>query len=99
MDIVWTVSLAHCLLVSEPVSDCLTDVHRLTDTDCPLPTHYWLHMHTFISDRRPHHLMIVFPSCTLRIGLLPDVFRTRYALRVPPWLRLPADRHHLVRRF
>ena len=37
----------------------------------------------FLSDRCPHNIIIVLPSCTLRIYLLPDLFLTRYMLRVP----------------
>src|SRR6202789_1536022 len=53
LHILFRVSLAMCRLVSICTSD----------TDCP--SSYQLSHFRFISDRRPHYLIITFPSCTL----------------------------------
>ena len=89
-DIIWCVSLAHCILV--PIYP--------VETDCPsTPLAYWIHMSPFISQRRPHHLIIVFPSCTLRVCSISEVFLTRFTFRTPPMIRPPTDRHHLIRQY
>src|SRR6202789_4134246 len=88
LDILSRASLAMCHLVSICTSD----------TDCP--SSYQLSHSRFISDRRPHYLIITFPSCTLRVCSFSDVFLTRFTLRVPPTIQPPPDaRPSLMRRF
>jgi hypothetical protein len=68
------------------------------DTDCP--SSYQLSRFRFVSDRRPHYLIITFPSCTLRVCVFSDVFLTRFTLRVPSTIQPPPDaRPSLMRRF
>ena len=51
----------------------------------------------FLSDECPHNLIIVLPSCTLRVYLLPYAFLTRYTLRVPRELRCYERTTRIVR--
>jgi hypothetical protein len=79
IDILFCVSLAHCLLVPDfPLGTDVPYAYRLSET-------------CFLSDRRPHHLIIIFPSCTLRVHLLPDVFLSRTSLRLPLSLKPSFD--------
>src|SRR6202789_2412384 len=88
LDILSRASLAMCRLVSICTSD----------TDCP--SSYQLSHFHFVSDRRPHYLIVTLPSCTLRVCSFSDVFLTRFMLRVPPAIQPPPDaRPSLMRRF
>jgi len=87
-DIIFRVSLADCFLVM----DCL-----LT-TD--YPHHHRMSQTRFLSDRRPHHLIIAFPHLTISVFALSDVFLTRYRLDLPSVIRPFLDeRSSLMRRF
>src|ERR1700677_2842368 len=79
LDILSRASLAMCRLVSICTSD----------TDCP--SSYQLSHFRFISDQRPHYLIITLPSCTLCVCSFSDVFLTRFTLRVPPMIQPPPD--------
>jgi hypothetical protein len=79
LNILFRVLLAMCPLVSICTSD----------TDCP--SSYQLSRFRFVSDRRPHYLIITLPSCTLRVCSFSDVFLTRFTLRVPPTIQPPPD--------
>jgi hypothetical protein len=67
--IIYAVPLVNFYLVSE------------YDTDCPRS--YCLASCQFLIDRRPHHLIICFPSCTLRVSPFPFVSLTRSSLMHP----------------
>src|SRR6202789_4093253 len=88
LNILFRVSLAMCRLVLICTSD----------TDCP--SSYQRSRFRFISDRRPHYLIITLPSCTLRVCSFSDVLLTRFTLHVPPTIQPPPDaRPSLMRRF
>src|ERR1700679_2737194 len=88
LNILFRVSLAMCRLISICTSD----------TDCP--SSYQLSHFRFVSDRRPHYLIITFPSCTLCVCSFSDVFLTRFTLHVPPAIQPPPDaRPSLMRHF
>ena len=67
--IIFFVALADCYLVSE------------YDTDCPHSYNCATTM--FLVDARPHHLIILFPSSTLRVAPFPNVCLSRRALQNP----------------
>jgi len=67
--IVFFVSLADCYFVSE------------YDTD--YPRSYNLATTLFLMDRRPHHLIVRFRSCTLRVCAFPTVLLGRRSLQNP----------------
>ena len=71
--IIFFVALADCYLVSE------------YDTDCPRS--YNCATTLFLVDARPHHLIIRFPSSTLRVAPFPTVCLSRRALQNPRTLR------------
>jgi hypothetical protein len=71
VDIVHFVSTAHCLLSPAFAMDC--------------PHHLWLHHFPLgLDDPRPHHLYIVFRSCSLCVCLLPSVFFSRKCFFLAP---------------
>ena len=76
-DILWKVSLAQCVLVQ---SDAPCSPYYLMDC-LPVPNVYRLHTTLFVSDRRPHHLILVFPSVTIRAGYFSSIWLTRYGFQ------------------
>ena len=50
----------------------------------PSPCHAVLAEWLYLPDRRPHHLIIALPSCTLRILSFSSVFLTHHRLFAPP---------------
>jgi hypothetical protein len=87
-DIIFRVSFADCILVTDCRLDTvLSHAHLLSET-------------YFLSDRRPHQLIINFPHCTLSILFLSDVFLTRRTLRLPSTIKPFLDqRSSLMRHF
>ena len=86
MDIVFSASLIQCLLIPTQFSDCLPPMTPIASA-------------LFVSDPRPHNLIIVFPTCTLRVCLLPDLFLVRFTIRVPSELKPPPDLRRILPRF
>ena len=65
-----------------------------------LPRTYPVSERLFLADGRPHYLICIFPSCTLRVHHFPDLFLTRFTLRVPPTFKPSVpDRRSSIRRF
>src|SRR5580658_124242 len=98
VDILWRVSVADCLFVT----DCSLYMHNplLAPRFNFLCTH-WLHRTLFLATygRHIHHLIIVFPSSTLRVTSFTP-FLTRFRLSdAPPTIRPPAELRRLLRRF
>ena len=50
----------------------------------PHPCHAVLAEWLYLPDRRPHHLIIALPSCTLRVLSFSSVFLTHHRLFAPP---------------
>ena len=95
MDIVHRAALADCLLVTEHpfyhVSDCGSDYPHI----------HWLHNTVYLSlCRRPHYLMIILPSCTIRVCRLTMPSLNRFQLyTVPDTIKPPSSLTRLLVRY
>ena len=53
----------------------------------------------FASDTRPHYLVVLLPSITIRMCLLSDVFLSRHMITMPPTIKPPSGLCCYLRRF
>ena len=63
------------------------------------PTYYNVATTLFASDIRPHYLVVLLPSITIRVCLLSDVFLSRHMIAVPPTIKPPSGLRRYLRRF
>jgi len=79
LDVFLRASLAQTLFVS----DCTAA------RDYPLSC--YLSETLFIVENAPHHLIIILPSCTLRVSPLTSIFLSRFTMDTPPTIKSQID--------
>ena len=76
-------ALTQCFLVSECIYDSFSPSDRSVDSRLPTPRNYCFATLTYFSGLCPYYLIIVLPTCTIRIGLLTYVLVTSRTFQTP----------------
>ena len=76
-------SLAQSFLISECIYDSFSPSDCSVDSRLPTPRNYCFATLTYFSGLCPYYLIIVLPTCTIRIGLLTYVLVTSRTFQTP----------------
>ena len=82
-------TLAQCFLVSDCPYDPFDPLDRSIGPGLrfPIPRYYCFANLMFFVGRRPYYLIVVLPTCTIRISRLSHAFVTTYTFQTPRALK------------